>query len=161
MNQNFSADITATRLRKDAKLPEKMTSGSAACDLCAALAPRFDGSDDGFENEITIQPGQTSLVPTGISAAIPAGFGGFIFARSGLGIKHGITPGNCVGVIDSDYRGEIMVGLYNRSDKTFTIHSGDRIAQLAVIPVVCQVWHEAESLDDTARGTGGFGSTGI
>ncbi len=148
------------RLREDAKLPERMTAGSAACDLCAALGARLDGGDRGFGGELIIAPGSTVLVPTGVAAAIPTGFGGFIFARSGLGIKRGVTPGNCVGVIDSDYRGEIMVGLYNRSDEPFVIRSGDRIAQLAVIPVALQAWRETDSLDDTSRGEGGFGSTG-
>ena len=160
MNTVFSTEIYAVRLRPDAKLPERMTGGSAACDLCAALGARTDGSDMGFGDELVIAPGRTLVVPTGIAAAIPSGFGGFIFARSGLGIKRGITPGNCVGVIDSDYRGEIMVGLYNRSDEPFAIRSGDRIAQLAVIPVAIQSWQECASLDETARGSGGFGSTG-
>ncbi len=160
MNRNFFVDIPATRLRPDAVLPAKMTAGSAACDLCAALGARFDGGDEGFGEELVIAPGGTVLVPTGVAAAIPAGFGGFIFARSGLGIKRGITPGNCVGVIDSDYRGEIMVGLYNRSEEPFVIRSGDRIAQLAVLPTALQTWRETASLDETARGSGGFGSTG-
>ncbi|MBQ3049291.1 MAG: dUTP diphosphatase [Oscillospiraceae bacterium] len=161
MAERFECVVYGKKLREDAQLPKLMTGGSAACDLCAALAPKADGSDSGFGEEIVIEPGKTVLVPTGISAAIPQGFGGFIFARSGLGIKKGITPGNCVGVIDSDYRGEIMVGLYNRSDAAFVIRSGDRIAQMAVIPVVLQNWVEAEELDDTERGSGGFGSTGV
>ncbi len=160
MSERFEAVINAVKLRGDARLPERMTGGSAACDLCAALGARIDGSDAGFGEELTIAPGKTVMVPTGVAAAIPHGFGGFIFARSGLGIKRGITPANCVGVIDSDYRGEIMVGLYNRSDEPFTVRSGDRIAQIAIIPVALQCWIQAESLDETGRGAGGFGSTG-
>lgn len=153
--------IRAVRVRGDAQLPKLMTEGSAACDLCAALAGRLDGGDNGFGEKIVIEPGCTVLVPTGLSAAIPYGFGGFIFARSGLGIKKGITPGNCVGVIDSDYRGEIMVGLYNRTSEPFVVRSGDRIAQMAVIPVALQNWIEEDNLDETNRGSGGFGSTGV
>ena len=160
MSEMIELGIRAVKLREDAKFPEQMTGGSAACDLCAALGPRADGSDAGFGDRIVIGPGSTVMVPTGIAAAIPRGFGGFIFARSGLGIKRGITPANCVGVIDSDYRGEIMVGLFNRSDEPFEVRSGDRIAQMAVIPVAVQNWTQAEDLDETGRGSGGFGSTG-
>ena len=149
MAERFECVVYGKKLREDAQLPKLMTGGSAACDLCAALAPKADGSDSGFGEEIVIEPGKTVLVPTGISAAIPQGFGGFIFARSGLGIKKGITPGNCVGVIDSDYRGEIMVGLYNRSDAAFVIRSGDRIAQIIIAPVIQAVFLPAENLSKT------------
>ena len=93
MAERFECVVYGKKLREDAQLPKLMTGGSAACDLCAALAPKADGSDSGFGEEIVIEPGKTVLVPTGVSAAIPQGFGGFIFARSGLGIKKGITPG--------------------------------------------------------------------
>ena len=92
--------------------------------------------------------------------AVPKGFAAFIFARSGLGIKHGIIPSNGVGVIDSDYRGEVCVGLYNHSAKEYTVNPGDRIAQMAIMPVAATSFVPSAELDDTERGTGGFGSTG-
>ena len=92
--------------------------------------------------------------------ALPKGYGGFIFARSGLGIRHGVVPGNCVGVIDSDYRGEVLVGLHNHSDTAYAIQPGERIAQLVVLKTPSWEAKEADLLDDTDRGTGGFGSTG-
>ena len=101
------------------------------------------------------------MIPTGIAIALPSPeYVALIFARSGLGIKHGVAPANCVGVIDSDYRGEIRVGLTNLSDKAYTVAPGDRIAQLAVMPVVQARLEVCDSLDETERGQGGFGSTG-
>ena len=100
-------------------------------------------------------------IPTGLAIALPSpDYVALIYARSGLGIKHGVAPANCVGVIDSDYRGEIMVGLQNSGESDFTIQPGDRIAQLMVTPVVQAKIQMVDELDDTARGTGGFGSTG-
>lgn len=90
--------------------------------------------------------------------ALPKGYGGFVFARSGLGIRHGVVPGNCVGVIDADYRGEVLVGLHNHSDTAYTIQPGERIAQLVVLETPMWEAKEVDSLDDTDRGTGGFGS---
>ena len=102
----------------------------------------------------------SAVVPTGIAIAVPEGYGAFIFARSGLGIKHGIAPRNCVGVIDSDYRGEICVGLMNNSDADYVIQPNDRIAQMAIMPVMPAEYVLSEELSETERGTGGFGSTG-
>lgn len=141
--------VLVKKLNPAAKLPQRATAASAGCDLCACI-----------RQELTVPPGQTVSVPTGLALALPEGYGGFIFARSGLGLRHGIVPGNCVGVIDADYRGEVLVGLYNHSDTPYTIQPGERIAQLVVLP--CPDWSavETDSLDDTARGSGGFGSTG-
>ena len=124
--------------------------GAAAMDLHACI-----------DEAITIPAGGRKVIPTGIAIALPsADYVALVFARSGLGIKHGIAPANCVGVIDSDYRGEIMVGLHNASDTDYTIQSADRIAQLMITPVVQATVTLVDELDDTARGTGGFGSTG-
>lgn len=137
------------RLRPSATLPKNATCGSAGYDLCADL-----------DTPVVIAPGACEMIPTGLAMQIGRGCAGFVFARSGLGLKHGIVPGNCVGVIDSDYRGEVMVGLRNHSDTPFTVNSGDRIAQLVLLEVRTPEIEECESLDDTARGAGGFGSTG-
>jgi dUTP pyrophosphatase len=107
-----------------------------------------------------IMPGQTVIVHTGIAMQIPEGCGGFIFARSGIATKRGLAPANKVGVIDSDYRGEIMVSLHNHSDVPQVIASGERIAQLVIMPYVKAEFAESESLDETERADGGFGSTG-
>lgn len=143
--------IKIKRLRPEARLPRAGSPGSAGQDLCACL-----------DRPVEIHPGQTVKIPTGIAIQLPsAGLAAFVYARSGLGTKHGIVPANCVGVIDSDYRGEIMVSLANHSDQNFAVSPGDRIAQLVVAPVLRPVWEETESLEDTQRGAGGFGSTGI
>lgn len=142
-------DIKVKRLNKNAIIPKIATEGSAAADLYACI-----------DEAVTIQPGKTVSIPTGIAIALPKGFGAFIFARSGLGIKHGIVPSNCVGVIDSDYRGEISIGLYNHSDEAYTVNPNDRIAQMAIMPVAAANFIEADELSETKRGTGGFGSTG-
>lgn len=124
--------------------------GAAAMDLHACT-----------DQDLTLAPGERCVVPTGIAIALPsAQYVALVFARSGLGIKHGIIPSNCVGVIDSDYRGEVMVGLHNTGDAAYTIKPGDRIAQLAVMPVVHAQVTLVQELDDTSRGAGGFGSTG-
>ncbi len=137
------------RLREDAVLPERKTAGSAGYDLCACIAGEF-----------TIEPGELVILPTGLAAEIPEGCAGMIFTRSGLGVKHGITVSNGVGIIDSDYRGEIHVGLRNSSRIPYTVQPGDRIAQLIVVPVCLPVVEEAQELSETQRGAGGFGSTG-
>lgn len=142
-------DVKIKVLREGAVIPKIATEGSAAADICACI-----------DEPVTILPGKTVLIPTGIAAAVPIGFAAFIFARSGLGIKHGIVPSNAVGVIDSDYRGEIGVGLYNHSDSVYTVNPGDRIAQMAIMPVAAANFVPVEELDDTERGKGGFGSTG-
>ena len=131
-------------------LPYSATPGSAAMDLHACL----DGA-------VTIPAGERRVIPTGLAIALPsADYVALVFARSGLGIKHGVAPSNCVGVIDSDYRGEVMVGLQNSGDSDFTIQPGDRIAQLMVVPVVQAQIRMVPELDETQRGAGGFGSTG-
>ena len=130
-------------------LPQRQTEGSAGYDLQACIP-----------EPVTLSPGESAVFPTGLAAEIPGGFAGMIFTRSGLGVKHGVAVSNGVGVIDSDYRGEIRVGLTNLSDTAYTVSPGDRIAQLAVMPVVQAQLEVCGSLDETERGQGGFGSTG-
>ncbi len=137
------------RLREAAVLPERKTPGSAGYDLCACIAGEF-----------TIEPGELAIFPTGLAAEIPQGCAGMIFTRSGLGVKHGIAVANGVGVIDSDYRGEIHVGLRNSSKTAYTIQPGERIAQLIIMPVCLPAVEEAVELSGTQRGENGFGSTG-
>ena len=138
------------RLDPRVQLPAYQTPGAAAMDLAALL-----------DEPLTVAPRALVSIPTGLAIALPdAGWVALIFARSGLGIKHGIALSNGVGVIDSDYRGEIRVGLTNLSDIPYTIQPGDRIAQLMVVPVARAAVLELEELPDTARGAGGFGSTG-
>lgn len=130
--------------------PSRATEGSAGMDLMACL-----------DGPVSIAPRQLARIPTGIAIALPGPeYVALVFARSGLGIRHGISLSNGVGVIDSDYRGEIQVGLTNLSDLSYTIRPGDRIAQLVVMPLVTPELEIVEELEDTGRGTGGFGSTG-
>ena len=130
--------------------PFYASAGAAAMDLHACV-----------DQAVTIPAGGRAVIPTGIAIALPAAdYVALVFARSGLGIKHGIAPANCVGVIDSDYRGEILVGLQNSGDTDYTVQPGDRIAQLMITPVIQVQVRMVEELDDTARGAGGFGSTG-
>lgn len=142
-------EIKVKKLRKNAVVPKIATSGSAAADLYACI-----------DEEVTVPAGKSTVIPVGIAIAVPEGYGAFIFARSGLGIKHGIAPRNCVGVIDSDYRGEICVGLQNSSDEDYVIKPNDRIAQMAIMPVMPAEYVLCNELSDTERGEGGFGSTG-
>lgn len=138
------------KMGKDLPLPKFATPGSAAMDLLACI-----------DGPVTLAPGARQTVPTGIAIALPsADFVALVFARSGLGIKQGVCLSNGVGVIDSDYRGEIAVGLVNLSDAPYTVQPGDRIAQLMVTPVVQPRVHLVTELDETERGAGGFGSTG-
>ncbi len=138
------------KVRDNGKVPQRATAGSAGLDLCAAI-----------DAPITLKSGETALIPTGIAIALPnAGYGAFVFPRSGLAVKHGIGLLNSVGVIDSDYRGEIMVGVINQIDKEYTIESGERIAQMVIMPVSTMPVKEVAELDETSRGAGGFGSTG-
>ena len=142
--------IKFLKLRENAVIPRRATPGSAGLDLHACV-----------DTPVTINPQKLVMVPTGLSMSLPhSGYGAFLFARSGLGIKHGICLSNGVGVIDSDYRGEICVGLCNVSDTPYTIEPGERIAQLVVLPVAILESEQVETLDETQRGTGGFGSTG-
>lgn len=138
------------KVREDAQIPHRATPGSAGMDLYACIG-----------EALTIKPGQLLLVPTGIAIELPsADYVAYIFARSGLGIKHGICLSNGVGVVDSDYRGEVCVGLCNVSDKEYTITPSERVAQMVISPVSLMPVAEVRELSDTERGEGGFGSTG-
>ncbi len=137
------------KLKESAQMPTFGSDAAAGADLYALL-----------EDGVTIAPGETLLVPTGLAMELPKGYGGFIFARSGLATKRGLAPANKVGVIDADYRGEIMVSLYNQSAQPQRIESGERIAQLVILAVPQVEFLETEELSDTVRGEGGFGSTG-
>ena len=131
-------------------LPEYATSGSAGLDLRAAL-----------EETLVIAPGETHLLPTGIAIHIDdPGLAAIIVPRSGLGHKHGIVLGNLVGLIDSDYQGQLFVSCWNRGDKTYQVEVGERIAQLVIVPVVQATFNQVEDFDESARGDGGFGSSG-
>ncbi len=138
------------KVHENAVIPHRATAGSAGLDLCACI-----------DEPLTLAGGETALIPTGLAIALPsAQYGAFVFARSGLSIKHGIGLLNSVGVIDSDYRGEIKVGVINQIQEPYTIQPGERIAQLVVMPVSVMPVEEAADLDETERGAGGFGSTG-
>lgn len=138
------------KVRPGAKIPKRATPGSAGLDLCACT-----------DEPTVLKAGERTVIPTGIAIAIESNeTAAFVYARSGLGIKHGISLSNGVGVIDSDYRGEICVGLINTSREDYTIEPGERIAQLVLAPIIPAEPVEVEELDKTERGTGGFGSTG-
>lgn len=141
--------IKTVKTRENAKLPYTATAGSAGADLFACT-----------DSPVTVGAGERALIPTGIAVEIPAGFGGFVFPRSSVASKHGVSLANCVGVIDSDYRGEISVPVINHGDKDYTINPGDRIAQMVIMPVESAEYETSEELSETARGEGGFGSTG-
>ena len=141
--------IKVKKLRDGAQLPTYGTEFSAGADLYACL-----------EEPVTILPGETKKIPTGIAMELPVGTAGLIYTRSSLGTKRGLAPANKVGVIDSDYRGEFLIFLHNHGAEPQTITHGERVAQLLVTPVFTPGFVEADTLSDTARGTGGFGSTG-
>ena len=145
-------NITYTRIPSDngyvVPEPVRATAGAAGIDLRACI-----------DEPVVIQPGKTVRIPSGIALSLPEDYAAFVFARSGLGVKHGITLANSVGVIGSDYRGEILIGLINLSDLPYTVQQGDRVAQLVIMPVVLATLIEGD-IGDTARGSGGFGSTG-
>lgn len=143
----MKARVRFQRLDPRATAPTYGTAAAAGADLYALDA-------------LTIRSGETALVHTGLALEIPDGYVGLIFARSGLATKRGLAPANKVGVIDADYRGEIMVALYNQSAAPQTVESGERVAQLVITPFLQADFSESESLSDTARGEGGFGSTG-
>lgn len=144
-----SIPVNIKKLKENAVIPAYGSQNAAGADLYACI-----------DAQLTIAPGQTILVPTGIAMALPDGYAGLIYARSGLASKKGLAPANKVGVIDSDYRGEIMVALHNHSSVGAVIEPQERIAQLIVTPYVTAAFQTVSELDDTARGTGGFGSTG-
>ena len=137
------------RVKKSAKLPERQTAGSVGYDISACL-----------EDEVVLAQGETQKIGSGIAISLEPGYAAFIYARSGLGINFGVIPANCVGVIDSDYRGEVIVGLKNTSKELFTVKNGDRIAQMVIAKCETPEIVLCDSLDETSRGAGGFGSTG-
>lgn len=141
--------VRVLKLRPNAILPTYGSAQAAGADLYACLnAP------------VTIAPGQTAFIPTGLSMELPQGTAGLIYARSGLACKRGLAPANKVGVIDSDYRGEFIVALHNHSGENQAVEHGERVAQLVITPVYTPGFQEVASLSDTDRGSGGFGSTG-
>ena len=141
--------VKIKKLDPRAKIPTYGTEFSAGADLY-----NMEG------NDVTVKPHETVMIPLGFAIEIPDGYAGLVFARSGLASKRGLAPANKVGVIDCDYRGEIMVALHNHSASSQTVAAGDRIAQLLIMPVLQVELTLADELDDTARGAGGFGSTG-
>ncbi len=145
----MSNKLYVKKLREGAMLPKRETIGSAGYDLCCLC-----------EEPITVSPNERKLIPTGIAVEIPVGTVGLVYSRSGLSLKHGIHMANDVGVIDSDYRGELKVPVHNRSDVTYTVNNGDRIAQLVITPILTPEIEETDELSETVRGEGGFGSTG-
>ena len=141
--------INVKLLRVGAQIPTYGSAEAAGADIYACL-----------EAPITIEPGCTYMVPTGFALEVPKGCAGLIYARSSMGAKRGLAPANKVGVIDSDYRGEVLVALHNHSLIPQTVAPGERVAQLLITPVFTPGFCQVEELDDTARGAGGFGSTG-
>ena len=141
--------ISVKKLDERAVLPKYGSDYAAGADLYAVL-----------DEEVVFAPNQTKLIGTGLAMEIPEGYAGLIYARSGLASKRGLAPANKVGVVDADYRGEVMVALHNHSDVEQKIAPGERIAQIVVAPFLKVVFQEADDLSDTVRGEGGFGSTG-
>ena len=141
--------IQVKKLKENAQLPTRGSAVAAGYDLYACL-----------DEAVTVHAGETIKIGTGLSIAVPDGYFGAIFARSGLAAKEGLRPANCVGVADSDYRGEYIVALHNDSSVPRTVTPGERIAQLVIMPFLSVEFEETESLGETERGAGGFGSTG-
>ncbi len=141
--------IRIKKISENAVIPTYGTEFSAGADIYALL-----------DNDIEIQPSETVMIKTGLQLEIPEGYAGFIYPRSGISVKHGLAPANKVGVIDSDYRGEVMVALHNHSSVIQKVEKGERIAQLIIAPYIHADFIEADELDETVRGEGGFGSTG-
>lgn len=142
--------VNIKRLRPEAVMPAYATDASAACDLCACIV-----------EPVTLMPGERAKLPTGIAAAPErSDLVALVFSRSGMGVKHGITLSNSVGVIDADYRGEIIVSVINHGGEAYTVQPGDRIAQMMFVPIYTASFTEVDELDRTDRGAGGFGSTG-
>lgn len=141
--------IRVKKLRENAILPTYGSAEAAGADLYACI-----------EAPVTVQPGETVWIPTGLAMEVPVGCAGLVYARSGMACKRGLAPANKVGVIDSDYRGEITVVLHNHGAEPQTVSCGERIAQLIITPVITPGFMEADELSDTSRGVGGFGSTG-
>ena len=145
----MTAPVSVKLLDPRAKLPVYGSADAAGADLRALL-----------DAPVTIGPGETVLIHTGIALAIPRGYAGLVYARSGMACKRGVAPANKVGVIDADYRGEVMIYLHNHGDAAQVVEDGDRIAQLVITPCLAAQFQGVEDLDDTQRGSGGFGSTG-
>lgn len=141
--------VKIKKLSERARIPQYGSDFAAGADLYALT-----------DGPVTVSPSETVMIKTGIALEIPEGYAGLIYARSGLASKKGLAPANKVGVVDSDYRGEIMVALHNHSSEPRTVEDGERIAQLVVTPFLRVDFEEAETLEETARGEGGFGSTG-
>lgn len=141
--------IKIKKLRENANIPTRGSAAAAGYDLYACI-----------ENAVTIKPHTTEKIGTGLAIAVPDGYFGAIFARSGLAAKQGLRPANCVGVADSDYRGEYIVAIHNDTDAEQIVETGERIAQLVVMPYLAVEFEEVEELSETERGAGGFGSTG-
>ncbi len=141
--------IRIKKLKDNAVIPTRGSFSAAGYDLYACL-----------ENPVSIAPGETVQIGTGLTAEIPEGYFGACFARSGLAFREGLRPANCVGVVDSDYRGEYIVALHNDSETVRTVVSGERIAQLVILPYLTVEFVESDTLSGTERGAGGFGSTG-
>jgi dUTP pyrophosphatase len=149
--QNLQVKILNAKIGKDIPMPSYSTPGSAGMDLRACL-----------EESLDLAPSETSLIPTGVAIFVAdPGYAALILPRSGLGHKHGIVLGNLVGLIDSDYQGELMISAWNRGSSNFTIEPGDRIAQLIVVPVQQVEFSIVSEFLSTERGTGGFGSSGL
>ncbi|AFT68476.1 Deoxyuridine 5'-triphosphate nucleotidohydrolase [Alloalcanivorax dieselolei B5] len=147
---NLQYRVLDPRLGDTIPLPHYATEGSAGLDLRAML-----------DKAITLAPGDSTLLPTGLSIHIAdPGYAGLVLPRSGLGHKHGIVLGNLVGLIDSDYQGELMVSCWNRGQNAFTLEPGERVAQLVIVPVQQVVWQQVEQFTESQRGSGGFGHSG-
>ena len=144
-----AVQVNIKKLRDGAVVPAYGTDFAAGADLYACM-----------DEEIRIAGGETVMIKTGIAMELPEGYAGLIYARSGLATKKGLAPANKVGVVDSDYRGEIMVSLHNHSGETQIVEPGERVAQMIITPYIRGLFNVVDELSDTARGTGGFGSTG-
>ena len=142
-------NVNIKKLNENAVIPTYGTEYAAGADLYACM-----------DESVTINPGETSFIKTGLAMEVPVGYAGLIYARSGLATKRALRPANCVGVIDSDYRGEIGVALHNDGKEAQAIHIQDRIAQIVIAPYLSVEFNEVDELEDTDRGEGGFGSTG-
>ncbi|MDD3341668.1 MAG: dUTP diphosphatase [Bacilli bacterium] len=143
-------NVNVKKIKEEAHIPFYATEEAAGADLYAVL-----------EESVTIKPNETFLVPTGLTFEFPKGIVGLVYARSGLASKKGLAPANKVGVVDSDYRGEVMVALHNHSAIEQTIENGERVAQFVIMPYFKANYKEVEDINETDRGTGGFGSSGI
>lgn len=141
--------VNIKKLNDNAVIPTYGSEFAAGADLYACIS-----------EAVTIEPGETKLIPTGLAMELPIGYAGLIYARSGLASKKGLAPANKVGVVDSDYRGEVMVALHNHSLIPASIEPSERIAQLVITPYIAAVFNTVNELDETTRGVGGFGSTG-